>query len=560
MECCNRLAVMLLAFCILISGCSSEDGGQDAGTGGEPKPGPEPGGTLIIGLQQEPDILNEAISSMVSGIYVCNLIFSKFVKHNDRMELVPDLITEIPTLENGGISRDHLTYRYSLRKDAFWHDGVPVTSADVKFTAELMLDPDINVGTRQGWNVIDTVETPDSHTVVFKLREVYTNFTGDCFYDESVLPRHLLEDDAGEGFIGADFHKHPVGSGPFIFSGWKAGSHIELEANRDYYGEGPHLERIIIRFILESNSLVMQLESGEIMGADNIPGNMLDIVSSIKGMRVYKTPALFLEHLDVNCRRSPLDDSRVRRAISMAIDRKEISEKIYDGIWVPAYSDEHPDSPYHTGAGLKYNAFDPQRAGDLLSRAGWRDLDGDGIREKDGKRLTIGISTTTGRTNRERTESVLARQLRDIGIDLRIKNYHPGMMFAGYDDRGILSGGNYDLALYAFMAPPDPSTKETSYSGKFIPPFGQNYSGYSNDTLTSLLSMGSSTVSQAKREELYSEIMEILARELPVIPLLWITQIDAMPVALKDYRPNPTQSGDTWNANEWRLDRGSPGR
>ena len=545
MDISRRISLFIVAALVAITGCSCS--GQRGEDGGKK--------SLVIGIQQEPEILNEAVSSMVSSIYVCNLIFSKFVKHNDRMELIPDLIREVPTVENGGISDDHLRYTYHLRENARWHDGKPVTSADIKFTVGLMKNPDINVGTRQGWDIIDRVETPDRHTVVFHLSEVYSNFAGDCFYDESVLPKHLLEDYAGRNFMNAPYHQKPVGSGPFILEKWEHGSHMVFVPNRDYYGDGPHLDRIVIKFILEDNALLFQLESGGIMGADNVPSGMLELLDNIDGIRQYRTPALFLEHLDLNCSRPPLDDPRVRRAISAAIDRELISEKIYGGLWIPAYSDEHPASPYHMDIGKEMNMYDPSRAGKLLGEAGWVDRDGDGIREKDGKKLVLTLSTTTGRANRERTEVVLVEQLGKVGFDVRIKNYHPSVMFAGYDDRGILTRGEYHMALYAFMAPPDPSTKETSYSADFIPPEGQNYSYYRNEELTRLLAAGSAAVSFEERKRLYRDIMNILAREMPVVPLLWITLVDAMPENLDNYRPNPTQSQDTWNAAQWRLEK-----
>jgi peptide/nickel transport system substrate-binding protein len=170
--------ICFLAVFIFCSGCADNNEG-DENKQSEANSRNRFGGTLIIGMQQEPEILNESISSMLSGIYICNLIFSKFVKHNDKMELVPDLITQIPTVENGGISEDYLTYTYHLKKNARWHDGIPVTSDDVRFTYEVMINPEINVSTRQGWDVIKSVSTPDSHTVVFHMRKVYTNFVGD---------------------------------------------------------------------------------------------------------------------------------------------------------------------------------------------------------------------------------------------------------------------------------------------------------------------------------------------------------------------------------------------
>jgi len=545
----------VLAALLLACWCGCGGGEEDArkGEGGTEGPGPRPGGRLVIGMQQEPEILNEAVNTMVAGVYVCNLVFSKFVKHDDRMELVPDLITEIPTVENGGISSDHLTYTYHLRPDAVWHDGKPVTSADVEFTYRVMMHPDINVETRQGWDIIDRVETPDPHTVVFHLSEVYANFVGDCFYDESVLPEHLLGASLGPGFQRAPFHRAPVGSGPFVFREWVAGSHITLAANSDYYGEGPYLDEIVIVFVPDGNSLLVRLETGEIMGIDNAPNMLLGVMESIPDVTVHRNPALFNEHIDLNCENEILSDVRVRRAIAKAIDRDELSEKIYDGVWLPAYGDEHPKSPYYDDYPRERLAHDPKGAAELLAAAGWVDGDGDGIREKGGRRLSLMISTTTGNLNRERTELLLREQLARVGIDLGIRNHHPTVMFASYDEGGVLKTGRFDMALYAFLAPPDPSTKEGSYSERFLPPAGQNYSRIRNVRLTGLLERGSRTVEFAKRKEIYDEVAAILADELPIIPLLWVTQLDAMPRELRNYRPNPTQSGDTWNASEWWL-------
>lgn len=557
--------IVLLVANILVMGCGGDGTGgsqetrragdgmrEPAETGVATAPGT--GGRLVIGMQQEPEILCEAVNTMVAGVYVCNLLFSKFVKHNDRMELVPDIITEIPTVANGGVSEDYLSYTYHLRTDARWHDGVPVTSADVRFTYELMMHPDINVETRQGWDIIDSVETPDEHTVVFHLRQVYANFVGDCFYDESVLPRHLLENHLGPDFQGAAFHRSPVGSGPFVFHEWVPGSHLTVKANSDYYGEGPYLDEIVVRFVPDGNALLLQLETGGIAASDNAPNELLHLLEDIPGVTLYRNPALFNEHLDLNCENEILRDRKVRKALALATDRRELSEKIYEGVWIPAFSDEHPSSPYHTGIWKHSNGFDPDGARRLLSEAGWIDTEGDGIRRKNGVPLKLAITTTAGMLNRERTELVLKQQYRRIGVDLELRNHHPTVMYASYDEGGVLKRGEFDIALYAILTPPDPSTKEGSYSKDFLPPTGQNFSRISNDELTSLLGRGSGIVRFEDRKPIYERIDAILAEEVPMIPLLWVTQLDVMPEALRNYRPNPTQSGDSWNANEWWLE------
>jgi peptide/nickel transport system substrate-binding protein len=274
----------------------------------------------------------------------------------------------------------------------------------------------------------------------------------------------------------------------------------------------------------------------------------------VEGARVYRNPALFNEHLDLNCENPILSDSRVRRALAVAVDRDELSDKIYDSVWMPAYGEEHPKSPYYSDYPRGVNEYDPEGAKELLTEAGWIDADGNGIREKDSRPLKLSISTTTGNMNRERTEALLQEQYKRIGIDLEIKNYHPTVLFASHDEGGILKNGRFDIALYAFLTPPDPSTKEGSYSEAFIPPAGQNNSRIRHARLTELLAAGSATVDFEKRKKIYDEVMRIVADEAPIIPLLWVTQLDAMPLELRGYRPNPTQSGDTWNASKWWLE------
>jgi len=562
----SGLIVLMLALAIPVGcGKGTKSGREGTGTGGgqgaahvaagEARDRPVHGGRLVIGMQQEPEILNEAVNSMVASVYVCNLIFSKFVKYNERMELVPDLIEEIPTLENGGISRDYLTYTYHIRKNARWHDGVGVTSYDAKFSYEVMMHPDVNVETRQGWDIIDRVETPDSSTIVFHLREVYVNFVGDCFYDESVLPEHLLRGALGPGFQNAAFHRHPIGSGPFVFKEWASGSHLVVTANGDYYGSGPWLDEIVIKFVPDGNALVVQLETGEVMAIDNAPNTALGVVERLPELSLYKNAALFNEHLDLNCENAILGDRLVRRALALATNRGEISKKIYDGIWIPAYGDDHPSSPYYSAAVETLNVYDSARARALLAKAGWVDRNGDGIREKNDRPLELTISTTTGNLNRERTEMVLKEQYRAVGIDLGIKNYHPSELYASFDEGGILRRGKYDIALYAALMPPDPSTKDGTYSAAFIPPKGQNFTRIKNERLTRLLAEGGRTILFADRKRIYDDAAVIVAEEAPAIPLLWVTQLEIMPRSLMNYRPNPTQSGDTWNANEWWLKR-----
>ncbi len=512
------------------------------------------GGRITIGVQQEPERLSEILNATAVNNLICNLVFSRFVKYDDELRLVPDLIDEIPTIQNGGISPDHLTYTYHLRKDARWQDGVPVTAADVEFTYRVITDPDVNVESREGWTSIDSVETPDEHTVVFRLRQTFPDFVSEIFFDEPVLPRHLLENETGDAFNRSRFHRAPVGSGPFVFREWKSGSHLVLSRNDQYYGEGPYLDEIVFKFIPDENALLVQLKTGEIDVYDNADMSFLDQLRTVPGVDVHLTPTMMYEHIDLNTENGPLRDKRVRQALAFATDRKAIADIVYDGHVELALLDEYPASKYYSEAAAAEVTYNPLQARRLLRDAGWADDDGDGVLEKDGQDLILYISTTSGRLNRERTEMVLRDQYRQVGIELRMKNFNPTVFAGSYEEGGVLKRGKFDLALYAWLSSPEPATKEDLYSQRTIPPNGQNHPRIGNERLTELLEEGARETDDDRRTTIYREVAGILVDEVPVIPLFWYTAVDACTDRLRNFRPNPTQSADTWNANTWNLD------
>jgi peptide/nickel transport system substrate-binding protein len=532
-------------------GGTREDASVEAGS--TDSSGPVRGGRLVIGVQQEPEMLSEILNAMATNNLVCNLIFSKFVKYDDSLRLIPDIIEAIPNIENGGISQDHLRYTYRLRKDAYWHDGQPVTSGDVKFTYEIIMNPKVNVESREGWDSVKMVETPDDHTVVFHLKRPYPDFVGETFYEESVLPKHLLENETGEKFHSSNFHHQPVGSGPFKFKQWMNGSHLIVERNDAYYGEGPYLDEIIFKFIPDENSLLVQIKTGEIDLFHRADINYFNDLKNLPGIKVYQTPMMMYEHIDFNTEHPILKDRRVRRAISYATNKKQIAERVYNGLVEVANLDEFPSSKYFNPEAEAKARFNPLEARRLLRDAGWSDTDGDGILEKNGQDLSLVITATSGQVNRKRTQLVLREQYRDVGIDLSIRNYNSTLLYGTYQDGGILKRGKFDIVMYAWLSSPEPATKEALYSYKNIPPNGQNNPRFHHEGISQLLQQGSNELDEAKRIKIYHEISNILVDESPVIPLFWYTSLNPCTTRLKNFKPNPTQSADTWNAATWYL-------
>jgi peptide/nickel transport system substrate-binding protein len=402
---------------------------------------------------------------------------------------------------------------------------------------------------------VDSVGTPDDKTVVFTLKHPYPDFVSETFYDESVLPRHILESEVGESFHSSRFHRAPIGSGPFRFKEWVPGSHLVVERSSNYYGEGPYLDEIIFKFIPNENGLLVQIKTGEIDIFDNANISFLDQLTDIPGVRVYRTPMLMYEHLDLNTEDGALSDRRVRRAIALAINKREIAEKVYNGLVDVADLDDFEGSRYYSAEIAERARYNPVEARRLLRAAGWHDTDGDGIVDRDGKPLRLQLTTSAGQVNRERTQLVLRDHLLQVGIDVVIRNYNSTVLYGTYEDGGILKRGKFDIAMYAWLSSPEPATKEALYSANNVPPHGQNHPRIRNARLTELLQRGSTEVDTAERVEIYHEVAAILVEEMPVVPLFWYTSIDPCTDRLRNYRPNPTQSADTWNAAQWYLAR-----
>lgn len=512
------------------------------------------GGRVIVGVHQEPEMLSVLLHPATTTTLACNLIFSHFVKYDDHFHLIPDLIRKIPTKENGGISPDGCTITYHLRTDVLWHDGQRLTSRDAKFTYRLIMDPHSNVESREGWDIVKSCHTPDDSTIVFHLKHAAPDFVSMTFFEEAVLPEHLLRNYTGEKFHSAPFHHAPVGSGPFRFKSWTSGSNLILTANRHYYGVGPYLDSIIFKFIPNENTLLVQMKTGDIDWFDNANAEFVDQLTAIEGVKVYRTPMFMYEHLDFNTENSILSDRTVRQAIARATNKKEIAERIYQGLVTVAALDEKPDSPYYNKEAAARTRYDPMSARVLLRQAGWSDSDGDGILDRDGKPLRLTISAAAGQPNRERTELVLRDQYRKIGIDLRIRNYNPTVLYGTFEDGGIIRTGKYDIAMYAWLSSPAPASKEAIYAADAVSPHGQNNTRIRNRELTKLVKEGAIESDPARRVQIYRRVSDILVEEAPVVPLFWYTAIDPCTKRLHNFRPNPTPSADTWNASTWYLD------
>jgi len=510
-----------------------------------PKPRPD---TVIVRSPQEPDSLNPFLTGMSAATDAWQPIFSGLLTVDERMRFVPDLATEVPTPENGGVRAEGagMVVTYRLRPGVSWHDGKPLTSRDVAFTARVLATPAVRVVEREGYDLVTRVDTPDALTARVHFKAVYAPYLK---LFKAILPAHRLE--RSKDLNTDPFNRAPLGTGPFELVEWRAGERLLYRANPRYFRGRPGVEQLEIRVLPDDNAAFVQLKNGAIDVYQSVNLNQRDTLQRVPGVTVHETPALLWEHLSFNTESPFFRDARVRRAIAHAIDKELLSQKVYGGLWKPAWSDQNPLSWAYDPGLAQHTPFDPARARRLLDQAGW--LPGpDGIRARDGRRFSITLATTAGKKNRETAQLLIRHFLREVGIDVRLDN-HPGVTLFAAWPAGLLKSGRFEMAMWAWDTGPDPDNMNTWHSTR-IPPRGANQTRFKHPEVDRLLVAATRTFRQAERQVIYRRISTILAQEAPNVPLLYWTSLDAVQARVKGFRPNPTSAGNLWNVWAWSLE------
>jgi peptide/nickel transport system substrate-binding protein len=547
----RRLALVVVAVCVSLTtaGCSKVSI-QASGprTGDNPWTIP---GVLRVGFYEDLDNLNPTLSLQSFVGNVEELIYSGLVQYDDHYRLVPDAVTEVPTLGNGGISQDGRTITYHLRHNIKFSDGVPLTAADVKFTWQQIMNPLNNVPNRVPSDQVVSMDTPDAYTAVVHLRQPYAPFVGTFFLDGStpngaILPKHLL--DGYRDLNRAPFNAHPVGSGPFVVDRWEPGSQLVLTANPKYWRGMPGLKEIQLKIIPSQNSLLTAIRAHEIDFYYDAAVVQYDTLKSIPGYRVVTEPSFSLEHIKFNCASPLLKDVQVRRAVAYAIDWSRLFKDVYFSLGVPGMADVRPDSWAYNRAATQY-PFDQQKARALLAASGWRS-GADGVLEKDGVPLRLEMMTVVGISSRLKAEELVQQQLKAVGIDVNIHNYPANLVFATYAQNGLLTRGHYDLALVTMDLDPDPENS-INFAPDQLPPIGQNRSFFVDRDIGVWEQAGRTHYDLVVRRKYYWLTQQRIHDAVPIHGIVWKASISALNTDLKNFKPGA--SNDFWNVSEWSI-------
>ncbi len=543
-----RTGLARVVACVLLAGCTKVGTGSESAGARHPWTKP---GILRIGIQVAPNTLNPLLAGNTTESMINRLMFDGLVSVDaEGKRDVPILAQAVPTLENGGISRDGLTITYHLRKNARWQDGVPLTSKDVKFTWSAILNPNNNVITHTGYELVHSVDTPDPATVVFHMKQKFSPAI-DTIFGESdspyeILPEHILG--KLHDINNVPFNSAPIGSGPFAFKEWARGDHLTLVANPHYFLGTPKLKTIVIKFIPDENTELNQLRTHDLDWQFQDSPNQYQQLQTIRDLRIVLKAHNQYERIEMNNKHPPLDDVRVRRAIAYAVDSQKLVHDLTFGSATVADQDLPPFMWAHYPGVTRY-PHDPAMARTLLAQAGWTP-GRDGILRRNGRRLVL--TMVTNNTNVTRRAAVIQVQamLHQVGIATDVKYYLGQLLFASVGQGGILQNGKFDLSWNGWVAGIDPDQSSLFQCGA-RPPKGNNTTFYCNPQMDAAQQLALTSYNRPARTKAYATIETLLSRDEPQIPVWWPRQIQAVNPDFKNFTPNPVT--ESWNAYTWDI-------
>ncbi len=496
---------------------------------------PDYGGAIVVGSIGDASNLIPMLSSDSTSHSIAGLIYNGLVKYDRNLELVGDLAESWDIAEQGRLITFH------LRHGVKWEDGHEFTSADVLYGFNTITAPDTPTAYAGDFLEVEKAEAPDPYTFRVKYREPFAPALS-SWGSIVVLPKHLLE---GMKITKSPLSRKPMGLGPFRLREWKTQEKIVLEASPSYFEGRPFLDSYIMRVIPDPATMFLELKSGGLdwMGLSPIQyQRQTDTPFFKENFAKYRYLSFSYTYLGYNLRHPFFKDRRVRQAISYAIDKEEIIRGVLLGYGVAATGPYKPDAWFYN-PNVRHYPYDPERAGDLLAAAGWRDSDGDGLLDRDGKPFVFTVLTNQGNGLRDRTAQIIQYRLKQIGIKMRIRALEWTAFINDFIDKR-----RFEAVILGWTLGQDPDIYDIWHSSK-TEPKQLNFVGYRNPELDTLLVKGRRTFNREKRREIYARVQEILAEDQPYT-FLYVPM--SLPVIHRRFHGiEPAPAGISYNMTEW---------
>ena len=471
--------------------------------------------TLTFLIESNPTNLDPRYATDSQSQKIDGLLFSSLLERDDQMNFRGDLAESWST-------PDPLTYVFHLRPGVHFHDGRPLTSADVKYTFESILNTATHSPKRGAFRMAASIEAPDSATVIFHLTEPYASFLWNLARPAvGIFPQGA----------GPDFSRHPIGSGPFRFVSQSQDEEVVVERNPDYFRGAPQLARIRFRVVPDAVVRALELRKGSAdIEMSSLSPDMIPVLARQPDLAVSERPGTNFAYLGFNLEDPILAKRDVRQALAYATDREALiryllhgEARIASGILPPNHWAYEPNVAQYS--------LDPARAEKLLDAAGFP-------RKQDGMRFHLTLKTSTQEEARL-ISAVLQEQWRRVGVDLELRPLELGTLLSD------AARGNFQITYSRWVgANNDPDVFEFVFSSKRFPPDGANRGHYRNPRIDALVDQIRTEMDREKRKTLCSEVQKILADDLPYLPLWFTDVVSVHRRSLGDLQLSPTGDFD----------------
>ncbi|MER3436678.1 MAG: hypothetical protein C4346_03135 [Chloroflexota bacterium] len=524
-------------------------------------------------LYEDADRLNPVLGNTSIAAQVVTTILEGLTENDPDGNYVPVLAAELPTLENGGASQDLTTVTWKLKPDVVWSNGEPFTSEDVKFTWQAAINPANGAILAGRYAQIADIQTPDPHTAVITYKEFNAGYLDQFPW---ILPRFAGPVDDMQNW---EFNRNPIGTGPFMLKEWVSGDHITVVKNpryREAAAGKPYIDGINFLVVPseEARTAMMIQEDAHIMlwaGSDaeaQIEASGVATGRTAPGIWVLQLRFNLSKPFDGDPGPTPphpiLGDRRVREAITMAINRQRINRELLADTTV--YDIDSPLAVGWMACQVEPWTYDPERAKALLDEVGWRDDDGDGVREAhgipdvaDGTKLSLMMNGYTGFSTLELVELAVQEDLKNVGIEVKIENQDFAVIFGTWADKSPRMLGDYDLLIYdsGFFAEPGADI-ERNFASYMIPSEtnqgGTNIYRWNRQDVDAWIKAANSTPDINVRRENFCKVANALREDIVTFPILQFAEGSVYSHKLHGFTVS-TWEWSTWDAENWWLEQ-----
>ncbi|MGC8908088.1 MAG: peptide-binding protein [Desulfomonilaceae bacterium] len=483
---------------------ASKSGGQDGQTHTSPAAPdslePAYGDMIIRGSIGDASVLLPVLASDSASFDITGLIYNGLVKYDKDILLVGDLATRWE------ISEDNLRIRFFLRPGVRWHDGAPFTAKDVEYTYKVYVDPNTPTAYATDFLKVKEFRVLDPLTCEAIYEKPYAPALAS--WSQGMLPSHLLEN---QEITKSPLQRNPIGTGPYKFKEWKTGEKIVLDSYHEYFEGRPYIDRVMTRIIPDLATMFLELKAGRLdqMGLTPLQfTRQTDTPWFKQNFKKYRYLSFGYTYLGYNLKDWKFQSKKVRQALTTAIDREGIVKGVLLGLGVVAHTPYKPDTFWYN-PNVKKFPYDPKKARQMLEEEGWKDTDGDGILDKDGKPFEFTIITNQGNDIRKNTAIIIQKNLKAVGVKVNIRVIEWAAFL-----KNFINKRNFEACLLGWGIGIDPSQIDIWDSRKTSEK-ELNFISYQNPEVDRLLELGASTYDREERKKYYDEFQEIIAEDQP---------------------------------------------